>query len=283
MKRICYLFLGLLFGLSGSLTFAQPSPTSPPTRLTAGGGIVIVTNGVNNFTLSTGGSASNLTVAGTLTVNTNVLFVNTQYVGIGTVSPANNLHVVGSARATSVLGTAAGTAAYFQLQNSAAGDACYWQILGTGSGGSFEVYTAGVIRVRGNQNVHLSSLSGSVQVNNGTTDTLRDLTARSLYATNLYTTNLIVGGGATVTKFLTGTATIDFDLTAVVVQDATITVTGAALGDVVILGAPAASYTTTVEYTAWVGSADTVNVRARTAAIGENPVSGTFRATIIKH
>lgn len=89
--------------------------------------------------------------------------------------------------------------------------------------------------------------------------------------------------GATFTSILSGTATLDFDLTAVVTEDLTITVTGAADGDVVMLGVPNGSVTTTVQFTAWVSASNTVTVRARTAAVGENPPSGTFRATVIKH
>jgi hypothetical protein len=97
-------------------------------------------------------------------------------------------------------------------------------------------------------------------------------------------TGLTIGtNGTAITSVISATATLDFDLSAVVVQDATISVTGAALGDVVSLGVPAGSVTTTVQYTAWVGSADLVNVRARTSVVGENPTAGTFRATVIKH
>ena len=132
--------------------------------------------------------------------------------------------------------------------------------------------------------VALSRTSSSgMQVNNGTDNVLRDFWARSVYATNLYATNLIINGGATVTKILSATATLNFDLSAVTVEDLTITVTGAADGDVVTLGVPNGSVTTSVQYSAWVSAADTVTVRARTSATGENPASGTFRATVIKH
>jgi hypothetical protein len=97
------------------------------------------------------------------------------------------------------------------------------------------------------------------------------------------TGSLKVGGGASVTKILSATATLNFDLTALTVEDLTITVTGAADGDVVTLGVPSGSVTTSVQYTAWVSAADTVTVRARTSATGENPASGVFRATVIKH
>lgn len=127
------------------------------------------------------------------------------------------------------------------------------------------------------------SSSGLVEINNATAGQYRDLVVRSLFATNLYATNLIINGGATVTKILSATATLNFDLTALTVEDLTITVTGAADGDVVSLGVPNGSVTTSVQYSAWVSAADTVTVRARTSATGENPASGVFRATVIKH
>ena len=125
--------------------------------------------------------------------------------------------------------------------------------------------------------------AGVLEINNGTAGTYRDMAARSLYTTNLYATNLVINGGATVTKILSATATLNFDLTALTVEDLTITVTGAADGDVVTIGVPNGSVTASVQYSAWVSAADTVTVRARTSAAGENPASGTFRATIFRH
>ena len=96
--------------------------------------------------------------------------------------------------------------------------------------------------------------------------------------------SVIIGvGGAAITKVLTATIGFNFDLTGVVVDDGVVTVTGAALGDIVTLGVPNESVTATVQYSAWVSAADTVKVRARTAAVGENPAAGTFRVTVIKH
>lgn len=89
-------------------------------------------------------------------------------------------------------------------------------------------------------------------------------------------------GSATILKVLTATASLNYDLTAITLQDLTITVTGAALGDCVWLGVPDAALTTTISYTAWVSSADTVKIRAKTAVVGENPASGTFRVAVIQ-
>ncbi len=126
--------------------------------------------------------------------------------------------------------------------------------------------------------------SGLVEINNGTAGQHRDLVARSVFVTNLYTTNLVVGGGPSVTAIISATATLNFDLTALDVEDLTITVTGAAVGDVVSIGVPHGSVTATAQFTGWVSAADTVTVRCRVApGAAENPASGTFRATVIKH
>lgn len=81
---------------------------------------------------------------------------------------------------------------------------------------------------------------------------------------------------------LTATATLDFDLTAVVSQDLTITVTGAVVGDAVSLGVPNASVTTDTLFWAWVSAADTVTVRAMRLSGTPNPASGTFRVDVRK-
>jgi spore maturation protein SpmB len=62
----------------------------------------------------------------------------------------------------------------------------------------------------------------------------------------------------------------------------TITVTGAAAGDVVLLGTPAPA--AGIAYDAWVSGANTVTVRARNITAGAvDPASGTFRATVVQH
>lgn len=79
-----------------------------------------------------------------------------------------------------------------------------------------------------------------------------------------------------------GLATLDFDLTAVTFQDATITVGGAAVGNPLELGIPAAAMHNDVHYQAWVSATGTVTVRAirRDPATAVNPASGVFRAKV---
>ena len=87
----------------------------------------------------------------------------------------------------------------------------------------------------------------------------------------------------TLSKTLNGSASLDFlAATATTVRDLTITVTGAAVGDPVILGVPAGSVTTTSTFSAWVSAANTVTVRFSPKNNSDNPNSGTFTVRVIK-
>lgn len=90
----------------------------------------------------------------------------------------------------------------------------------------------------------------------------------------------------TLAKTLTATASLDFPSTAASTSsDLTITVTGAALGDVVLLGAPNGSVTANSCYTAFVSATDTVTVRLNNydSVSATDPASGTFRVSIVKY
>ena len=87
------------------------------------------------------------------------------------------------------------------------------------------------------------------------------------------------------TPIFSNTATLDFPSTgAGLSSDLTITVTGAALNDAVIIGVPNVSIVSTGCFTGWVSSANTVTVRfSNTDVLSSlNPASGVFRSTIIK-
>jgi len=98
--------------------------------------------------------------------------------------------------------------------------------------------------------------------------------------------NLLFTAGSTrytIAKTLTNTAILDFASTGSgAVADLTITVTGAADGDAVVLGTPNGSITATATYSAWVSAANTVTVRFSPKAT-EDPASGTFRVSVIKY
>ena len=98
-----------------------------------------------------------------------------------------------------------------------------------------------------------------------------------------------IGGGAAVKKVLTGTASVDFTaLAAGTCENFNITVTGAANGDPVYVGIPAAAWATT-EYASisyFVSAADTVTVKRcnltnATTALS-NPAAVSIRAVVIQ-
>jgi hypothetical protein len=82
--------------------------------------------------------------------------------------------------------------------------------------------------------------------------------------------------------FITATATLDFpSISSNSGEELTITVTGAATGDVVILGAPSA-IESGLTWCGYVSAADTVTVRLHNSSGGSvNPASATWKATVI--
>lgn len=83
---------------------------------------------------------------------------------------------------------------------------------------------------------------------------------------------------------LTGSAALDFPSTsAQTSSDLTISVTGAADGDVVALGVPNAAVGANSSFTAWVSSSNTVTVRFNNYSSGAiDPASATFNVRVIK-
>lgn len=85
-------------------------------------------------------------------------------------------------------------------------------------------------------------------------------------------------------KGLSGSATLDFSsISAQTGSELTITVTGAADGDDVLVSPPNASFNAGVVYKARVSSSNTVSVTAYNITTGSiDPASGTFKVTVIK-
>jgi len=106
-------------------------------------------------------------------------------------------------------------------------------------------------------------------------------------ALNVTAGGVVIGtSGTAILKVLSATATLDFGSTAAgAVSDLTITVTGAALNDVVILGAPNGSVPAAGTFFAWVSATNTVKVRFANNALvtSYDPASGTYRVTVIQH
>lgn len=96
-----------------------------------------------------------------------------------------------------------------------------------------------------------------------------------------------VGSGTTITRYLSGTALLDFAAwSGSDCQEKTISVTGAYDGDSVTLGIPnALASIDGVMWSAWVSAANTVTVRGCkiTAGRSTDPAGGTIRASVIQH
>jgi hypothetical protein len=94
---------------------------------------------------------------------------------------------------------------------------------------------------------------------------------------------LTVGAARVLTKLLSETAALDFgSIAAAGSADLTITVNGAAVGDSVSLGLPSAP-TSGIVYQAFVSAVNTVTVRATNITAGAiDPVSNTFRVTVMQ-
>jgi hypothetical protein len=100
-------------------------------------------------------------------------------------------------------------------------------------------------------------------------------------------TNLLFTPSATrhtVNHGLTGSATLNFPSTLTMLSaDLTITVTGAADGDVVSLGVPNAAVNANTSYSAWVSAANTVTVRFNNYSSGTvDPASALFKVFVTK-
>jgi hypothetical protein len=117
----------------------------------------------------------------------------------------------------------------------------------------------------------------------GTNMTTPEAGAVEFDGTNYFVTSS--GVRYTLAKTLTATASLDFPNTnANTGSNLTIAVTGAADGDVVLVGVPSSSAIANTCYTGYVSSANTVTVRFNNYTQGAlNAAAGTFRVTIIKY
>jgi hypothetical protein len=105
----------------------------------------------------------------------------------------------------------------------------------------------------------------------------------SVYNSSLATNDVYTTAWYQQPNGLSGSGTLDFPSTgAHSSSDLTITVTGAAVGDIVILGTPVQDIDGT--FTAFVSTANTVTVRYNHYGSGNtNPASGTFKVYVIKN
>ncbi len=101
--------------------------------------------------------------------------------------------------------------------------------------------------------------------------------------------NVTIGGGTTITKIISNTATLNFGAIAVnTAADLTMLLSGAAIGDTVSIGVADGVISggvncADITFFAWVSATDTVKIRCLNGSAVNiaNPASGTFRSTII--
>jgi hypothetical protein len=96
--------------------------------------------------------------------------------------------------------------------------------------------------------------------------------------------SLEIGNGTPITDILSATGTVSIGVTAAQASaDDTIALSGAAVGDVVLLGVPSASVISGTCWTAWVSAPDTITVRFNNYdSSSHGPANSTFRVTVIK-
>jgi hypothetical protein len=105
----------------------------------------------------------------------------------------------------------------------------------------------------------------------------------SVYNSSLATNDVYTSAWYQQPNGLTGSGTLDFPNTlAQTSSDMTITVTGAAVGDIVILGTPVQGANST--FTAFVSATNTVSVRMNNySALAIDPASAAFKVYVIKN
>jgi len=110
-------------------------------------------------------------------------------------------------------------------------------------------------------------------------------TAQTITGQKTFSGGIVIGsGGTAITKVLSATAVLDFPNTLTLTSsDLAIALTGAVLGDTVLLGVPNGSVNANSAFTAWVDSAGSVTVRFNNySALAINPASGTFRVAVVQ-
>lgn len=130
----------------------------------------------------------------------------------------------------------------------------------------------------------MASANGApLKFTSGTKLTTPEDGATEYDGSNLYFTNA-AAIRFTVAKMLSGSATLDFGNTAAgTSDDLTVTITGAADGDEVVLGVPNAAMNASSSYFAWVSATNTITIRHNNYSTGAiNPASATFKVSVIK-
>lgn len=290
----------ILGGSSGTVTISSSSGSATAINLTptAVGGGVTINSTINNL------SVPQLTIGTTTVSNNSTHMVNLKVSG-GTSSSSGTAGVTGLEVAniinqsstatgdsygvnvnptlTSLLGGYKGinigysnSLAYGIYQSGSAtknifvGKTCFGS---TGSPTALVTLAAGTA----------SANTAPLKFTSGTNLTTAEAGAVEYDGSNLYFTNA-APIRFTVAKLLSGTATLDFGNTAAgTSDDLTVTITGAADGDEIVLGVPNAAMSASSSYFAWVSATNTVTIRHNNYSTGSiDPASASFKVSVIK-
>jgi hypothetical protein len=298
-------------GLGGSIIFSTSSPTTSGTtlqtlseraRITPAGNLLVGTASDSTFRLNVSGRAR---ISDTLTLSTTPVTADTSANDLLVINSSNGqvrrftgdfpsnytasngitlsgnnfklggtltefVTTINSTGTTLVIGNPLG-----ELIKIESGNVLLRKIQGAGGSQDIELTTDSIYLRRINSSGDTSNIAST------TTDTSKF----KILTTNTKTGSLAVYTGAWPNNGLSGSATLDFPSTGHGNSaDLTITVTGAAEGDVVALGIPNASIVANASYIAWVSATNTVTVRFNNYASSGNsdPASGTFKIKVFK-
>lgn len=127
-----------------------------------------------------------------------------------------------------------------------------------------------------------TATTAAMKLEAGTVLTTAQANAVEWDGTNLHVTDA-VPTRYVVAKGLTGSGTLTFATVNNSCNNQTITVTGAADGDVVSIGVPSGAAAAGVMYTAWVSAANTVTIRACEVLGADQNPTGTFKVFVTKY
>lgn len=278
-----------LGGSSGSLVMSTTSNSALAIQINSGpngGGVVIASGGTTITSTTLVKSALKFTDAYTVASGSGVMqsieiapTINLTGTASGAQLGLNINPTLTSLTAATYRGVNipySNAAAYGVYQSGAS---TYNVFVGRTAYGMTTTPTALVNLAAGTATTATAPLKFTAGVNLGTPET----GAVEFDGTEFYGTGSSGNRGAFL-RALKGSSVLDFpNTTASTVSDLTITVTGAAISDVVNLGIDNAAIVSGGVFSAWVSAADTVTVRFTNNSLGAlNPASGTFKVAVVK-
>jgi hypothetical protein len=283
--------LSLNTSLNTILESAQSTTHGYDLQLTSGqaaagtdldGGDVIVSGGAST---GTGASAIYLQTAtpgatgtGSNAATTKVAITGAGNVGIGTDTPVSLTEIRGGLTTAGSILTL-GTKEPSVVVSDVLGRVDFYAPLD--AAGTDANLVAGSIVAQAEGTFSATSNATSLLFQTGSSEVATTKLTISSAGAATFTGTVAIGSGTPIAKVLSATDTLDFGNTATLTStDLTITVTGAAVGDSVAIGLPAAPDANGC-FTGWVSAANTVTVRFNNYSAGSiDPASATYRATV---